>query len=131
MEDQRTNIYEITFLANSAENVETIKKLLAGLKAEIIAEGPVAEIQLAYSILKKTSAAFGYIHFKSATENIQKINDTLNLDKGILRFLIITPIPAKPIPRRIPDATPRPVKKAGSNDLSNESLEEKLAALQG
>lgn len=129
-EDIKTNSYEIAYLTNTSENVGIIQKLLADLKAEIILEGPVAEIQLAYPIDKKTSAFFGYIHFKLATSGIEKINDTLRLDKNILRFLIITPIPAKHIPRRT-EMTPRPVKKAAANDLSNAALEEKLAALQG
>lgn len=129
-EDSKINSYEISFLVNASEGAEAIKKLLADLKAEIITEGPVAEIQLAYPIEKKTSAFFGYTHFKLATEKMQELNDTLRLDKGVLRFLVITPIPAKPIPRRM-ETTPRPAKKAASNDLSNEALEEKLAALQG
>ena len=130
MEDQKINNYEISFLLNASEDVGAIKSLLSDLKAEIITEGPVLEIQLAYPILKKVSAYFGYIHFKLPTLSIQKINDTLGLNKNIVRFLIITPIPAKPIPRRM-ETSSRPVKKGASNDLSNEALEEKLAALQG
>ncbi len=129
-EDAKTNSYEISFLVSASEGAEAIKNLLSSLKAEIITEGPVSEIQLAYPIDKKTSAFFGYTHFKLATQDIQKLNDTLRLDKGVLRTLVITPIPAKPIPRRM-ETTPRPAKKAASNDLSNEALEEKLAALQG
>ena len=128
-EDQKINNYEISFLANTSEDVSAIRSLLSDLKAEIITEGPVSEIQLAYPIEKKTSASFGYIHFKLPTLSIEKINDTIGLNKNILRFLIITPIPAKPIPRRM-ETGARPVKKTAANDLSNEALEEKLAALQ-
>lgn len=130
MEDQKINIYEITFLAIDAAGVDAVKKNLAGLSAEIVTEGPAAERQLAYPIDKRTSALFGYIHFKMLSANVKPLNDALTLDKSILRFLIITPIPAKPLPKKT-DAPTRPVKKPAANDLSNEALEEKLAALQG
>lgn len=128
--EEKINTYEITFLVNSAEDAKLVQQQLAAIKAEIVTEGTISEIQLAYPIEKKVSAYFGYIHFKSATTEIQKLNDALTLDKGVMRFLIITPPPAKPIPRRMENG-PRPVKKSAENDLSNQALEEKLAALQG
>lgn len=128
-DDKKISTYEISFLANSLEDASAVKDLLQKLQAEIVNEGPISEIQLAYPIEKKTSAVFGYIHFNLAAEDAPKITETLTLEKKIMRFLVITPVPQKPVPRRV-EASPRPAKKVSQGDLSNEALEEKLAALQ-
>ena len=134
MEDQKINTYEISFLLDNAEDVQVITKHLKALKAEIILEGTIAQIQLAYPIDKKEAAYFGYIHYTMPAENTPKLNDILILDKKVIRFLIITPPPEKAIPRRMeraekPEGSTKPSKKSEAA-LSNEALEEKLAALK-
>lgn len=124
----KTNTYEISFLVNAAEDSEVIKKHLAAGRAEILNEGPVSSIRLAYPIKKQETAFFGYIHFKMDAKEIASLNYALGLDPKVLRFLIVTPIPQKPKPRT--DAVKPPRKAASAKDLSNEALEEKLAALQ-
>lgn len=128
-DDKKISTYEISFLANSLEDASVVKDLLQKLQAEIVNEGPISEIQLAYPIEKKTSAVFGYIHFKLPAEDAPKITETLTLEKKIMRFLVITPVPQKPVPRRV-ETSARTAKKVSQGDLSNEALEEKLAALQ-
>ncbi len=124
----KTNIYEISFLLNSAEDAEVVKKHLANAKAEIVNEGPVVSTKLSYPVKKIETAFFGYIHFKMATSEAAALNHALGLDTKVIRFLIITPPAEKPKPRM---EMPRPVRKtASSKDLTNEVLEEKLAALQ-
>lgn len=129
MEDKKVNTYEISFLTNLPEDAELVKKHLAKQKVEIVTEGPVSQIKLAYPVKKQTSAYFGYIHFKAEAGTIAGLNYDLGLDKNVLRFLIITPPAEKPKPRL---ESPRPTTKkaSGANDLSNEALEAKLAALQ-
>ena len=130
MEETKVNTYEIAFLINLSEDKDAILKHLQAVKAEVALEGPVSEISLAYPVLKKNRAYFGFIHFKLNTENLGALNDALRLDKKILRFLILTPPPEKTLRPRA-DFSPRPIKKRAENDLSNEALGEKLAALQG
>ena len=130
MEEKKINTYEISFLVNSAEDKEAVLKHLQNAKAEIVMESPVSEISLAYPVLKKNSANFGYIHFKLDAHSAAGLNDVLRLDKKIMRFLILTPPPEKTLRPRA-DSPIRTAKKKTENDLSNEALGEKLAALQG
>ena len=130
MEEAKVNTYEISFLVNASEDKDAISKHLQTVKAEIALESPVSEITLAYPVSKKNSAFFGFIHFKLDAKNLSALNDALRLDKKIMRFLILTPPPEKTLRPRA-DSGPRPIKKKAENDLSNEALGEKLAALQG
>ena len=130
MEEKLVNTYEISFLISLPESAESVKSHLGKFGAEIVLDGPVAPIQLSYPIKKQQSAYFGYIHFKMPKENIAELNGALQLDSKVLRVLIITPPAEKPKPRT--DFGKPSVKKAPvANDISNEALEAKLAALQG
>lgn len=131
MEENKVNTYEISFLLNLAEDARFIKNHLSVVKAEIVSEGNIYPMNFAYPIDGKKSGYFGYIHFKLSTSDTQRLNNSLGLDKNVIRFLIITPPYKKPVSRRMDVSSERPPKKYGSKDLSNEALEEKLSALQG
>lgn len=128
IEEAKLKKYELAFLVNSQEDAGLVVKHLAKIAASTIFEGPVVETRLAYPILNKRSGHFGYVHFTANPDSINKLNEAMKLDKSIVRFLIITPPPAKPQRPRI-EGSPLKAKPAPT-DLSNKALEEKLASLQ-
>jgi ribosomal protein S6 len=129
MKDTEKNIYEISFLLKSTEEAEAVTKHLAEVGAEILSENKLQEISLAYPINKINKAFFGYSIFNSLPSEIAKLNNSLGLDKKVLRFLIVTP----PI-TKVQDRKQEPVMSAEKPkaapvreaDLSNDALEQKL-----
>ena len=131
--------YEIGFLGR-VENVrDEIIKLLESYKAEIVDNGNMSMIKLAYPIKKEKSAFFGYFHFNTYPNIIKKIEDNLKLNQQILRFIMIaSPVSGRPfiesrMPRarilssEIPVIRRVEVKKPKVQvALSNEALEKKL-----
>lgn len=134
--------YEISFLSKS-ENAATI--LVSQIKSaggEIIHEGNIKEMQLAYPIKKETSAYFGCINAIIPCEAIEDMTKALNLEGDIMRFLIITPPISgeqKEQPTRqsrrpqtvtressIARASAHAKKAKEDTSISNELLEEKL-----
>jgi len=99
-EEKTVKPYEISFLLKGEEDVALVIKKLSQNGAEIINEGQVSYIRLAYPINKEESAYFGYVHFKVEPAAIKVITDSLKLEPKILRFLVVTPPMEKTIPRR-------------------------------
>lgn len=95
MEDSRT--YEISFLLRQEQNIEILMAALKNIGAEIINEGQITEIKLAYPIRKMKSAHFGYLIFEALPSRLKELRDALMLDEDILRFLIVTPPIRKPL----------------------------------
>lgn len=137
--ESSTKKYEIGYLSSSETGSDELKKVLATYGAEVVEEGAVNRIKLAYPIKKEQFAFFSYIHFNVATNAIVKIKEDLKFVSSILRVLII----AEPVSavlenktreyasrerREIPKAEEeRPkVKSAPTAELSNEELEKKL-----
>ena len=105
--------------------------------AEILLEGPVEKIALAYAIRHQTSAYFGYMHFRVAPDAVRVISDDVKGHTTILRSLVVTPPLMKPKPRwegsklrqRVPaSAAPQQTPEApkGPLPLSNEALEKQI-----
>ncbi|MEK7553158.1 MAG: 30S ribosomal protein S6 [Patescibacteria group bacterium] len=131
--------YEIGFLAKEEGFKEKLIKLVEDFGGEVIDNGGMSRIKLAYPIKKETSAFFGYFYFSCQAEMIKKISENLKLNSEILRHIIIsTPViqqaiqsaPKRP-PRRvfsseIPAAIAMPRKPKPQPVLSNEALEKKL-----
>ncbi|MCL4405284.1 MAG: 30S ribosomal protein S6 [Patescibacteria group bacterium] len=122
--------YEISFLLKSEVDAAVLVKKLSDLGAEISKEGPIEHINLAYPIKRETSAYFGYMNFNAEPGVVKSINDALELETKILRFLIITPPIEKMVPRRNDyyrqaEQTTEAA-KAKVEPLSNAELEEKL-----
>ncbi len=103
-----------------------MSNLLKEMGLEIISEGGVTEIRLAYPVKKETRANFGYIHFSAEPEVVNKLRDSLQLNVNVLRFLIVTPPFVKVQSRREEgNYRVKPVEEARP-EISNSSLEEKL-----
>lgn len=120
--------YEISFLTKTEADKEVVLKVLKDVGASITEEGKFSEIKLAYPIKKNTVAFFGSIVFESASKGVSKIGEAFKFSDGVLRFLVITPPPKKPVPRLSFDQKPE-IKKSELNTSSNsggEKEEEKI-----
>jgi len=142
MENDEKNLkdYEIGFLAKDEKGTEVVLSTLKQRGAEILLEGPVERITLAYPIEHETSAFFGYMHFRVAPAALADIRGDLAHQPSVLRSLIITPPfmkqkprwdggKSRPIAAKLPTTTTAsqsaPEPKA-SLPLSNEALEKQI-----
>ncbi len=131
--DSEKKSYEISFLVRNENDVEAVLNRLSRIGAEILNEGNVSEIKLAYPIKKASSAYFGWIYFDVVPEKIAELNSALKLDEKIMRHLVITPPitktekkrPAKPSPAKS-ETIAATASGSTSSELSNEELEKKL-----
>lgn len=123
-EDAKT--YEISYLVKDSAGEQEVLKVLNQNQAEILRQGVLSEIRLAYPIKKHQSAQFGFVQFAAMPENVVQIKSALSLSPQILRILVISI--SKPTEAQKPLAKkPEPeIKEAPSNILSNEALEKKL-----
>ncbi len=136
--DDHLKNYEIAFLAKDEKGAEGVLSTLKGRGAEILLEGPVEKITLAYKIKREMSAYFGYMHFRMPKADVAVIRKDLATHPFILRSLIVTPPfeKQKPLwegrPRAKfaapPVAAPQitPESPQSSLPLSNEALEKKI-----
>lgn len=130
MEDIKTKNYEIAFLVQNDSDTEHVLKHLADVGAEITNEGSVSPIRLAYPIKKINQAYFGFMHFSLDPASLKNLNAALQLDKNILRYIVVTPPPVFKAVRK-PVEKKEPKKQPDFTQVSNEALVEELAALQG
>ena len=134
MDQKETKDYELSFLTVEPDAARAVLGELKKRNAEILLEGPVDLITLAYKIQKVASAYFGYLHFRLPPEEITPLREELESNPKILRFLIITPPFAKAKPKSAVRAhertAPPPIvpteRKAPPSPLSNEALEKKI-----
>lgn len=129
-EDKNQKIYEISFLVKTEADLAAVPDRLKAADAEIVERGPVNSIKLAYPIAKNESAYFSFAHFKMDPDKAKQLNQDLRFNPKILRHLIITPPPAKPEKKSAISGRVRVSKKEVKSELTNEALEEKLAALK-
>ncbi|PIR98033.1 MAG: hypothetical protein COT89_01145 [Candidatus Colwellbacteria bacterium CG10_big_fil_rev_8_21_14_0_10_42_22] len=131
METKEKKDYEISFLAYGEEGAGAVVKHLNALGIEILNEGQIESITLAYPIKKHTTAHFGYIYFKSSADLIEQLKEALKFEKGILRHLIVTP-PIREedqsVPKEQKTVEEDNINRAEKSEkpLSNEDLEAKL-----
>lgn len=134
-EGKRT--YEIAYLLHFEEEGAEIMSALKQVEAEIVKEGQLSHIKLAYPIKKEKSAYFGYLNFSVEPSQIEKLTSLLQLNSKVLRFLIVTPFSQRgegSVRREemkdVLRTEARPPQKQRSvvetQVLSNEALEEKL-----
>jgi ribosomal protein S6 len=132
-EDKRK--YEIALLTKDEETALGVVDLLTAQGADIVVAPKPGLIKLAYKILKEESAFFSFVDFNLLPDKLVFVDEALKLNKAILRFIIVTPPPAKAVAksfgkkplfetaenttRKIVDDTPK-------ESLSNEALEQKL-----
>lgn len=139
MSDQAKKMYEVSFLARSENGAALVVGHLTSYGAEIVNEGNLNNMKLAYPINNLESAYFGCISCLMLVDSVSKVYDAVRLDDEIVRMLILT-APAvresvetqakQPTTQRLPRRTVRPkVEKEISDEkgtISNELLEEKL-----
>ncbi|MBI2033914.1 MAG: 30S ribosomal protein S6 [Candidatus Liptonbacteria bacterium] len=127
MDEVELKDYELSFLLGQEKDVEDVLKLLKHEDAEIIFEGTLKKIPLAYKIKKQSEAYFGYLHFRISKERVKSLEKNLLTTSTILRFLIVTPpfVRPKPEPRARQGAVVTPPAQV-SVPLSNEALERKI-----
>ena len=142
MENEEKNLkdYEIGFLGKDEKGAEVVLGTLKQRGAEILLEGPVERIALAYKIQHETSAFFGYMHFRVSPAALADIRNDLTHQPSVLRTLIVTPPFVKQKPRwdggktrmmavKSPTTTapaPTPEHSKTSLPLSNEALEKQI-----
>lgn len=133
--DKETNKkdYEISFLCKEEGGPDELRKFIIRSGGEVLLEGPVERIALAYKIKKEAAAYFGYFHFSMEPAAVKAMESDLNTSAFVLRYLIITPPFVKPKPRGTgrPKAQGAPVQAAEKKPveglpLSNEALEKKI-----
>lgn len=130
MDENQKKSYEISYLLNPNEGSDLMSGLIKDMGLEIISEGGVTEMRLAYPVKKETRANFGYLHFGAEPEVINKLRDSLQLNANVLRFLIVTPPFVKtPSRREEGNYRVRPVEEARP-EISNDALEEKLEEIK-
>jgi len=97
--------YEISFLLKGEGSSETVADLLKKSGMEIVSEGRINEIKLAYPIAKESSARFGCVVFSAFPEDIDELGKKMFFVKEVLRFLVITPPIAKNVRRSFGEGT--------------------------
>ena len=119
--------YEISFLVGQEKDVEDVLKLLKREGAEILFEGTLKKIPLAYKIKKQSEAYFGYLHFRMSKDKVKSLGRDFLTASTILRSLIVTPpfVRPKPEPKARTRIAPAPPAQVGV-PLSNEALERKI-----
>lgn len=129
MESEDKKKYEISFLIRDEAETPELLKILKQHGAEILFEGHLRKINLAYKIRKEASAYFGYLHFSAAPGAIAGLEEALRTKVSILRYLIVTPPFArmKSQQRERPrEAAPASPAQLSAMPLSNEALEKKI-----
>ena len=136
MDEKIMRPYEVSFLAKSENGASVMIGHLTKFGAEISSEGEISEMELSYPIDNHESAYFGCMQCKIPTDAINGIHDAVNLDKEIMRVLIVTPLPDREKVEKSGTQTSsmdkKQVIKASSakskqdSVLSNDLLEEKL-----
>ena len=127
MDEVELKDYEISFLLGQEKDVEDVLKLLKREEAEIIFEGTLKKIPLAYKIKKQSEVYFGYLHFRMSKDKVKSLEKDLLTTSTILRSLIVAPpfVRPKPDTRARPRTAPEPSVPVGV-PLSNEALERKI-----
>ena len=104
-----------------------IKDLLKKTKSEIAGEVAFKQQELSYPIKKEQYTFFGSLYFKALSETILEIQELLDHEQKILRYMIVThrEVPKKYVPRKrtnqpktssSTDKTDRPKKDAPEKD---------------
>ncbi len=88
IEEEKKNYYELGFLSREEEN-QTIKNLLLEKGGEVLKEGPLSKVELAYPIKKNKYAFFGYFYFTLAAEKVNEVKESLRWLPSVLRFILL------------------------------------------
>jgi len=138
MNEETKKLYEISFLSRNEAGIAILIKQIKSAHGEIVHEGNIKEIELAYPIKNEKSAYFSFVKCNLPIESVDDISKALSFEDDILRFLVVIPLSnterngqevraEKQALQKRP-TTQKPVKRdtKSRTDISNELLEEKL-----
>ncbi len=150
MTDTNKKIYELAYFLSSSINeddvlkhVQKLREILAKHNADIQKEELPKIRTLAYPIRHETEGYFGWLHFECPVDKIKDINTALQMEKDVLRHLIIEVTKKQVAQMTAPKANvkkPEPSKESNvdsvlkegaksyvdENKVDIESLDEKL-----
>jgi len=135
--EKEVKAYEISFLVREEEDVQVVIKHLSAISADIVNEGPITRIRLAYPIEKENEAYFGFIHFTADPALCSRLTNELEIDPKVIRSLIVTPPFERQAARRRDGRDGRRERRdekeplVTQNEVSNAMLEEKLEEITG
>lgn len=86
---ENKNTYELCYLIISPDTEAEIAGLLSSCQSDILHQGQVSEIRLAYPIKKQQSAFFGFARFSTLPANAVPIKTSLAQNQRILRSMLI------------------------------------------
>ena len=126
--------YELAFILKT-EDVNLIAKALKINDFSIVKESSLNKVRLAYPIKKENQGFFASYMISGESAKIKDLTKELELNKEVLRFLILTPVKSRVVRAkktamedRTPDKTTETEKSSYNSGkmLSNEALEKKL-----
>ena len=132
-EDSDKKAYEVSFLLESEDKIDDVKRLFAQHGVDITEESPQKKINLAYEIKRMSQAFFGTLRVFSWPQNIKLLEKDLRGNKNVLRSLIVSlpsekrdggqdlKKPAMPVRRQSIFQ-----RESRSKPLSNEAIEKKI-----
>ncbi|MBI4185482.1 30S ribosomal protein S6 [Candidatus Berkelbacteria bacterium] len=82
-------LYELTYLARD-EADPGVGTALEAAQARLMNERLLGRRTLAYPIAKQTAGYYTTLRFQAEPSVVAELNRTLNLNPGVLRFLIVT-----------------------------------------
>jgi len=126
--------YEFAFLLKEEGDISALLNILHKSGAEIISQGTLKKITLAYPINKLDQANFGYLYMRLLPSSLKDLEKVLENTPAVLRSLILSkPFVEQPSPEAQAanraskrEATPREAQPTSSLPLSNEDLERKI-----
>ncbi len=147
-EEAETQVYEVGFHivptveeADLGKEVDSIKSLIESNGGTFIADEFPKPITLAYTIVKNIegkikkfdTASFGWIKFEMKTDSIVNVKEGIDLNKNVLRFLIIKTVKESTLaPKTVVFAKDEPKKDkplpAGRQEKSVEAPEVEIKA---
>ncbi|MGC9046858.1 MAG: 30S ribosomal protein S6 [Minisyncoccia bacterium] len=130
MDNQQEQIkksYELGFVVKLEDDVSIIKDILNKYNAEVVKEGIINKIRLAYPIKKNNYGFFGYIIFNLEPEKINDIVNDLKFKENVIRTILIKNPTELKINRYKQQKTTLPAKsEKESTVLTNKDLEKKI-----
>lgn len=97
-------LYDLVLMLDSGATDEQRQKVLAGAEATINAGGEIVNAQdwgvrqTAYEIRHKTDAEYHLLQFHGSRETLERVQRTLRIADGVVRFRIVKLKPGTPAP---------------------------------
>ncbi len=80
--------YEIGFLLKSEEDRKIIFSVIESAGFNLLNEGLISNVKLAYPIKKQNFAQFGYVYFSAEPDKIEEFKKDLSMAPAVLRFTV-------------------------------------------